>query len=145
MRKPLHRRRVGGMPCMLLALLVLFARLVAPVMAMPPATSPTASPAGPGVAALAAFAICHAGPADDAADGATGEPGLKHETPPADCLLCPVCHIAGQALFPAPGGPAMEPPGLLGVSLAAPLPPATAPPARPRAAAPPAGPPPHPI
>lgn len=135
------------MPRMLLAVLALFARLVAPAMAMPPAAFPgAASPAAsPGAAALTAFAICHAGPADDAADAATDEPGLKHETPPADCLLCPVCHLAGQALFPVPGGPAMELPGLLGVSLAAPLPPATAPPARPRAAAQPTGPPRLPI
>ena len=119
----LMRRFANGMPCVLLAALVLFARLAAPAMAMP-----SADPAG-----LSLGTICHGG--DPA------QPDRPTQPDHGDCLLCPACHLAAHAALPTPTAPAVPPPRLVATGVGAPLPPATGPPARHRSTAQPTGPP----
>lgn len=127
MRKPLPmRRRVRGMPCVLLAALLFLARLIAPATAMPAPVSPADA-----IEQIALHSLCHGAPAGDHA------PAPAHH----DCLLCPACHLLSHAAIPPPGGPALRPPARTLIGLAAPLPPATASPARPRPVAQPTGPP----
>ena len=125
------RRLVGGMPGMLVAALMLVARLIGPVTAMP-----TPANAADSVAQAALQAICHA----EAPDGRTDH-GPRQAPAHHDCLLCPACHFLSHAIVPAPGGPAVRPPAPTLIGLAAPLPPATGPPERPRPVAQPTGPP----
>ena len=113
-----------GMPGMLLALLLLFSRLIAPVAAMP-------APVPHGIDALALQTICHG-------DG----PGQTDPSDHRDCLLCPACHLVSQAVLPTPVASAPLPPST-DIAVAAPLPPATGPPSRVRATAQPTGPPRH--
>ena len=132
MRKPLPmRRRVGGMPGMLMAALLLVARLIAPLTAMPAPAS-----AADTFALVALQTICHAEAPDDRTDH--GHPQAPAQHP---CLLCPACHLISHAAVPAPDGPAVRPPAPTLIGLAAPLPPATGPPDRPRTVAQPTGPP----
>ena len=88
------RAREGGRAfCTLLAALMLFARLLAPPMAMP-------RPEADGVpAGFAPWAICHSGTTDGRAPD-PGPAGPGH----GDCQLCPACHLAWQAVLDAPGG-----------------------------------------
>ena len=111
---------------MLLAALLLLARLIAPApgMAMPLPTDQVE---------LALQIICHAD-APAAPDG----PSQPDHT---DCQLCPACHLASHAAFPTPTTPAVPPPPVEAISIGAPLPPATGPPSRVRATAQPTGPP----
>ena len=109
---------------MLLATLLMVARLIAPAMAMPlPAADPVE---------LALQTICHA-------DG-PGPPGAPAQPDHTDCLLCPACHLVAHAALPAPG-PLLLPPSVMAVGVSAPLPPATGPPSRVRTPAQPTGPP----
>ncbi|MDT7951557.1 MAG: hypothetical protein RQ966_08645 [Acetobacteraceae bacterium] len=116
------RRLTDSLPGMLVAALVLFARLVAPAMAMP---NDFGGPAIP---------ICHAA-ASGKAPGSTDHPG-QHE-----CLLCPACHLVAHAALPMPASPGVPVPTLAAIGIAAPLPPATGPPSAIRATAQPTGPP----
>lgn len=111
---------------MLLAAVLLVARLMAPAAAMP------ANP-GDAIEQIALHSLCHDGPAHEP------DPGKlpSHH----DCLLCPACHLLSlPALSPA-GGPALHKPTPRLIGLATPLPPATGPPPRPRTVAQPTGPP----
>jgi len=110
------------MPGMLLASLLLFSRLIAPVAAMP-------APVPHGIAALALQTICHG-------DG----PGQTDQSDHRDCLVCPACHLVSHAVLPTPVAPTPLPPFTV-IAVAAPLPPATGPPSRVRATAQPTGPP----
>ncbi len=125
------RRRVGGIACMLLAALLLFARLSSPSMAMPGLANAT------DLVAAALQTICHAGPLDGGGADHGQLPGSDH----GDCQLCPTCHLVGQLALPAPAGGVIPAPALTVIGLAAPLPPAMGPPGRPRLAAQPTGPP----
>ena len=120
----LMRRLANGMPCMLLAALLLFARLVGPAMA-----TPSTDPAG----LLALQAICHT--------DAPGQPGEPVQSDHSDCLLCPACHLVSHAAFPTPAVPAVPPPPVVAIDVGEALPPATGPPSRIRTAAQPTGPP----
>lgn len=115
-------RLAKGMPGMLLALLLLFSRLIAPVAAMP-------APVPHGIDAVALQTICHG-------DG----PGQTDPSEHRDCLLCPACHLHSQAVLPAPVAWVAPPPSTV-IAVAAPLPPATGLPSRVRATAQPTGPP----
>lgn len=118
------RRLANGMPCMLLATFLLFARLVAPAMAVP-------MPPADGITQLA---ICHtAAPGEQ--PGGTGQP--DHH----DCLLCPACHLASHAVLPLSAAPGLPLPQGAFFNVATPPPPATGPPLCRRAAAQPTGPP----
>lgn len=111
-------------PGMVLALLVLFARLVA--------AGPM--PVGPDFDALALRTICHAGP--------PGEPGAPHAPGGHDaCLLCPACHLLSHAAVPLPAGPLLRPPVRIARAVAVPMPPSTGPPGRFRPVPAPTGPP----
>lgn len=125
------RRLVRGMPGMLVAALVLLARLIAPATA----TVVPANAADP--FALAALqTLCHAAAPNDPTDHAPGPVPAQH-----DCFLCPACHLASHAALPAPAGPVLAAPALMPAGLAVLLPPATGPPSRARAVAQPTGPP----
>ena len=99
---------------MVLALLVLFARLVAAAPAMPV----------PAVDALALRTICHAGPGEPVAP--QDPAGHGHE----GCLVCPACHLLAHAAVPVPAGPLLRPPSRVVLAVLAPVPPATGPPGR---------------
>ncbi len=109
------------MPCMLLAALLLFARLIAPSLAMERADP-------------ALQAICHTVPSDHLP--AQGD-GSDHR----DCLLCPACHLVTQAALPAREGPAPPRPSAVAIGIGTASPPSIAPPSRVRSAAQPTGPP----
>ena len=123
----LMRNLANGMPCMLLAALLLFARLVAPVMAMPIATDDPLS-------SWVQQTICHS-------DAPDAPPSRSDHSDHRDCLLCPACHLASHAVLPQPVGPAVPPPTAVPISVATPLPPATRPTHQVRTAAQPTGPP----
>ena len=129
----LVRKLVGGMPCMLLAALLIFARLVSPSMGMP---VPAADPESAASAALQV--ICHSGSSDDAST----PKGSSHQPGQEDCLFCPACHLVTQAAIPAPSDPIGGRPTLHLIARAAPVPPSTGPPTQPlRVATHPTGPP----
>jgi hypothetical protein len=114
---------------MLVAALMLVARLIAPASAMP-------SPASPADLAVAAAlqTICHGG-LPDAPDQPVRGP-VHH-----DCLLCPACHLLAHAAIPLSSEPALPVPVARWIGAEATLPPATGPPERPRLVAQPTGPP----
>lgn len=114
----------------MLALLVLFARLVA-ASPMPAANEADA------VARAALHTICHAAPDGDRAPDHHPAPDGSHD----GCLLCPACHLLAHAAVPVPGGLALLAPQAVPVGAAAPLPPATGPPGRFRPVPHPTGPP----
>lgn len=133
MPAPLPSRRLtGGMPGMLLAALVLLARLV-----VPPAALAGTAGAADALSALALRTVCHAGPQDQGPPDRGQAPATDHGA----CQLCPSCHLTGLPLLPAPGGAEVVPPARALIGLAAPPPPATGPPGRPRRVAQPTGPP----
>ncbi len=115
------------MPCLLIAVLVLLGRLIAPASAMP-------DPANP-VAAITLQSICHAA-SGGGTDGAPAQSPAEHQ-----CLVCPACHLVAHASIPMPGGPELQPPTTMPVGTAALIPPATGPRIRARAVAQPTGPP----
>ena len=116
MSRPLPARgRIGVVPGMVLAVLVLFARLVA-AAPMPAADGADA------VARAALQTICHHGP-----DGGAGDHGPVPAGPHEGCVLCPACHLLAHAAVPVPGGLVVPPRRLLVGAVAA-LPPATGPP-----------------
>lgn len=121
-RLRLMRRFTKGLPGIVLATLILFARLLAPAMAMP---SDIGGPLIP---------ICHSG-ASGEAPGSTDHPA-QH-----DCLLCPACHLVSHAVLPMPMIPGVPLPAVSPIGLAAPLPPPTGPPIQVRTVAQPTGPP----
>ena len=126
MRDPLPMRRLArGMPSMLLAALLLFARLIAPAAATPGAPA--------GIAQLALQTLCHGGAAGDQAPEQV--PG-QH-----DCLLCAACCAASQAAIPSPPAPLLLAPRLTSIGQAPPPALADAPRPRPRRVAQPTGPP----
>jgi len=136
MRTPLPMRRlIGGMPSVLLAVLLVLARLLAPAMAMPSAGSDVAA-----FDHLVRQAICHV-TSDEAGAPAKEVPAKEMPTGHGECPACPACHIAAAAVLPVPAGPHLPVPTLLAIGLSAPLPPATGPPLCTRAAAQPTGPP----
>lgn len=121
----LMRRLTGGTPCVLLATVLLFARLLAPSIAMAqPSTD------------LALQAICHS-PAPDQPPGRGGPSDHR------DCLLCPACHLVSQAALPVHAAPELPRPTVIATGLVTPWPSPTGPPSRVRTAAQPTGPP-HP-
>lgn len=84
------RQWVRGMPCVLLAAFLLFARLIAPAAAMP------AGLVAP-IDQLARSALCHDSPTND------------HSPVPAEhgCLLCPACHLFSHVVLPVAHGPVL--------------------------------------
>ena len=127
MRRLRLLRVAYGMPCMLLAALLLVAQMLAPAMAL---QLRSVDPAGQ----LALQTICHS--------DAPGAPGPPADPGHRDCLLCPACHLGSQSALPTPIVPPVPPPPALGaIDIGAPLPPATGPPSRFRATAQPRGPP----
>ena len=124
MRKLRLLRVAYGMPCMLLATLLLFAQMLAPAMAL---QLRSADPAGQ----LALQTICH-----------TDAPGPPAHPDHRDCLLCPACFLGSQVALATPTAPPVPPsPATAAIDIGAPLPPATGPPSRFRATAQPTGPP----
>ncbi len=124
MRKLRLLRVAHGMPCMLLAMLLLFAQMVAPAMAL---QLRSADPAGQ----LALQTICH-----------IDAPGTPAQPVQRDCLLCPACHLGSQVALPTPTVPPVPPsPATAAIDIGAPLPPATRARSRFRATAQPTGPP----
>ena len=123
----LMRGLSNGVPGLLLAVLLLFSRLVGPAMALPViSTDPLSS--------LIAQTICHT-------DGLNGAPAPADHSDHHSCLLCPACHLVSHAALPVPVGPTVPLPTVVTISVRAFLPPAQAPPSRIRTAAQPTGPP----
>lgn len=83
------RRHVRGVRPLLVAALVLMARLIAPAAAMPVAADPWAG-----------AALC-------AAAGSPHDPS-PHAPAPHDCLQCSNCHLAAQPAWDVPGGPGLQ-------------------------------------
>lgn len=118
-----------SMSHLLLAVLVLVARLLGP--AVPPAQ------AGNLAASVGQLVICHAGDGPSLPNQDPGKPA-DHEH---DCLLCPACHLPVSAVLPAPVAPlAWAPAGAIAKRPASP-PPSTVPPRPARLADRPTGPP----
>lgn len=116
------RRLTAGLPGMLLPAIMLFARLVAPAVAMPNAVGGPVIP------------ICHS--------DASGEaPGSTDHSSQYDCLFCPACHLVSHAALPVPASPGVPLPTMVAIGIAAPLPPASGPPSPIRTTAQPTGPP----
>jgi hypothetical protein len=111
------------MPIMLLAMLVLVARLLGPGIALDRLAG------GP------ALVICHA-VSDDAPS-----PGPAKHSHEHDCQLCPACHLAALAAIIPPHTAIAVCVALAAAAPAAPPPPATGPPHAGRLAARPTGPP----
>jgi hypothetical protein len=113
---------------LLVAALVLMARLLAPDMAFA-ASAPT------DLATLLGAEICHAdGTVPDKAPAAPGH--HAH-----DCLLCPACHLSAQLAIPVATAVPIATGAVTLVNHAAMAPPTTGPPAQPRVADQPTGPP----
>lgn len=95
---PLRRHRATT----LLALLLLVLRLTVPTYAM---STGTAGEDAVLARMLGGVPICHAD-----AGPAAPEPAGKPAIPSAhDCLLCPLCQLAGPALLPAASGTMARP------------------------------------
>jgi hypothetical protein len=125
----LHGRgEIGGMLRLLLAALLLLSQAVAQA-----ATGPVANSSADAVERLALQTLCHGAPSDDR----TPAPVPVHH----DCLFCPACHLAAHAVVLGAGSPAVLPPVLAFIGLAAPPPTSTGPPPRYRVSAPSTGPP----
>lgn len=118
---------------LLLAVLMLVARLFDPGLSAAHAYAAPATGAG-----LEGAAICWAGDTRDALAGPHPSESPAHEH---DCLLCPACQLAGQAALTAADGIVPLPVMTLQPRPAAPSPAATGPPHPARVAARPTGPP----
>jgi hypothetical protein len=115
-----------SMSIMLLAVLVLLARLLGPAL---PGVAIDKLAGGP------ALVICHA-----VGDDAPAPSPAKH-THEHDCQLCPACHLAALAAIIPPATTVSVPVAIAVAGQAAPLPPTTGPPHAGRLAARPTGPP----
>ena len=120
---------------LLLAAVLLAGRLLAPGL---PMSEARAAAAGDLASLLGELVICHAGGTSDASEGqAPARPG-DHA---AACLLCPACHVAGQAALPVADRVIVPYAPVAVIAHAAAAPPATGPPHPARLAARPTGPP----